>query len=368
MAPLTILVASYTDSIYTLSFDPAPSTGSPTLNLLTRTPVGHHPSWIMSHPSDKSLVFTALEQADGEIVAIKYGSGGIVEGGEVVARANSGGADPCTLLVTEDELIIGNYSSGTIATLPISTSAPYILSPNPWTLSMPFEHVGRNKARQSSSHPHQTIFNPLNQKENELLVPDLGGDKIWRLTKRSDGKWAICGHVNFEAGGGPRHVAARGTTLYTLLELTSELAAHTFLPLPASPTPLTSLPTLFAPLPEPNNMFAAEILLPEPNASFPGTFIYTSNRNDPNPGGDTIAIFSLAAGEGQPELVNEVRTGLKHVRGMEFGGDDDKYLIVGGVEDGGVKIFERVDGGKGLEEIAKLGAEVVGCPTGFLWY
>jgi hypothetical protein len=110
MAPLTILVASYTDSIYTLSFDPTPLTGSPTLKLLARTPVGHHPSWIGSHPSNKSLIYTGLEQADGEVVAIKYGMGGTVEGGEVVARAKSGGADPCTLLVTEDELIIGNVS------------------------------------------------------------------------------------------------------------------------------------------------------------------------------------------------------------------------------------------------------------------
>jgi len=367
MAPLTILVASYSDSIYTLSFDPSSPIGSPALKLLARTPVGHHPSWIASHPSDTSLIFTALEQTNGEIVAIKYGSGEEIEGGEVVARSKSGGKDPCTLLVTENELIIGNYSSGTIATLPISTAAPYLLSPNPWTLSMPFEHVGLNKARQESSHPHQTVFNPLNDREDELLVPDLGADKVWRLTKRSDGQWAIRGQVDLESGGGPRHVVARGNTLYTLLELTSKLAVHALPPLPASPTPRTSLFTLST-LPMPDGMFAAEILLPEPNESFPGTFIYTSNRNDPDPGGDTIAIFSLAAGEDQPELVNEVRTGLNHVRGMEFGGDDDKYLVVGGVEGGGVKVFERVDGGKGLEEVAKLEADVVACPTGFLWY
>ncbi|KAG1751926.1 Lactonase, 7-bladed beta-propeller-domain-containing protein [Suillus occidentalis] len=367
MAPLTILVASHTDSIYTLSFDPTSSTGSPTLELLARTPVGYHPSWIISHPSNKSIIYTGLKQADGEVVAIKYGMGGTVKGGEVVARAKSGGAGPCTLLVTEDELIIGNYTSGTIATLPISTSAPYILSPNPWTLSMPFEHVGRNKARQSSSHPHQIIFNPLNQTEKELLVPDLGADKVWRLTKRGDGGWAICGHIDFEAGGGPRHVAARGTSLYTLLELTLKLVVHTLPPLPAPPTLLTSLFTLSA-LPIPDTMTAAEILLPEPNTSFPETFIYTSNRDDPHSEGDTIAIFSLAAGEGQPELVNEVRTGLNHVRGMAFGGDDDKYLVMGGAEGGGVKVFERIHGGKGLEEIARLGADVVGCSTGFLWY
>ncbi|KAG1888880.1 Lactonase, 7-bladed beta-propeller-domain-containing protein, partial [Suillus fuscotomentosus] len=352
-----LLVTSCTDSIYTLSFDPVPSTGSPTLNLLARTIVGHHLSWIVSHPFDKSLICTGLKQADGEVAMIKYGRGGTVKEGEVVARAKSGGADPCTLLVAEDEHIIGNVSpqNGTIATLLISTSAPYILSPHPWTLSMSFEYVSWNKTRQSSSHPH---LNPLNQTEKELLVPDLGTDKVWRLTKRNDGKWSIHGHIDFEAGGGPRHVVARGNTLYMLLELTLKLAVHTFPPLPATPTCLTSLFTLSA-LPIPDTMLAAEILLPKPNTSFPETFIYTPNRNDPHSEGYTIAIFSLATGEGQPELVNEVCTGLIHVRGMVFGGDKDKYLVVGGAEGSGVKIFERIDGGKGLQEIAKLGEDVV---------
>jgi len=88
---------------------------------------------------------------------------------------------------------------------------------------MPFEYVGRNKT--------------------QLLVPDLGTDKVWRLTKRNDGKWSIRDHIDFEAGGGPRHIAARGNTLYTLLELTSKLAVHTFPPRPVPPTRLTSVHT-----------------------------------------------------------------------------------------------------------------------------
>ncbi|KAG2085483.1 hypothetical protein BD769DRAFT_1632796 [Suillus cothurnatus] len=306
MVPQTILVASYTDSIYTLSFDLTPLIGSLTLKLLAQTPIGYHPSWIGSHPSNNSLIIQGSNRQMEKSSQSK-----------VVARAKSGGADPCTLLVTEDELIIGN-------------------------------HVGRNKACQSSSHPHQVILNPLNQTEKELLVPDLGADKVWRLTKRSNGKWSICGHINFEAGVAHDILTPEillnvmtGSTSYTLLELTLNLAVHTFPPLPAPPTLLTP----------------SEVLLPEPNASFPETFIYTSNRNDPHLEGDTIA----------PELVNEARTGLTHVRGMVFGGNDDKYLVVGGVEGGGVKVFERIEGRKGLKEITKL-IEDVGCPTGFLWY
>jgi len=154
--------------------------------------------------------------------------------------------------------------------------------------------------------------------------------------------------------------------MYTLLELSSKLSVHEF---PASDTrpPQTSLSTLVNPPLAPHAMQAAEILLPKPNATFPDPFIYVSNRNDPSPGGDTIAIFSLAAGETEPELVTEVRTGLKHLRGMYFGGGDDNYLIAGGVEGGGVKIFERVEGGKNLKEVASLSEHIVPKPACFLW-
>jgi 6-phosphogluconolactonase (cycloisomerase 2 family) len=110
-------------------------------------------------------------------------------------------------------------------------------------------------------------------------------------------------------------------------------------------------------------MLAAEILIPAPNKSFPTPYVYISNRNDPSPEGDAIAIFSTEGSE--LALIAEVRTGLSHVRGMVFGGDDDRWLIVGGVNGGGVKVYERVDGGKGLRFVA--GNEGMVKATGFLW-
>ncbi|KAG9312267.1 hypothetical protein JVU11DRAFT_7570 [Chiua virens] len=147
----------------------------------------------------------------------------------------------------------------------------------------------------------------------------------------------------------------KGNTLYVLLELTSELAVYKV----HSTDMLTHVATLstLKASPTPSGMAAAEILIPKPNRSFPTGYIYTSNREDPHPEGDTIAIFSLEKGEERPELVTEVRTGLRHLRGMVFGGDDDRWLIVGGVgsratslEGGGIKIYERVEGGKGLRQ------------------
>ncbi|KAF8627748.1 hypothetical protein AX17_006115 [Amanita inopinata Kibby_2008] len=112
-------------------------------------------------------------------------------------------------------------------------------------------------------------------------------------------------------------------------------------------------------------MLAAEILLPKPNGTTTTTpYVYVSNRNDPSPEGDAISIFATSK-EMTLELVAEVRTGLKHVRGMALGGPDDRWLIVGGVNGGGVKVFERVDGGTGLRLVAEN--EGVEAPTGFLW-
>lgn len=147
--------------------------------------------------------------------------------------------------------------------------------------------------------------------------------------------------------------------MYTLLELTSSLAAHKDGKL------IKTVPTLSNPLPVPNEMLAAEILIPETNATFSTPYIYISNRNDPSPQGDIISIFAIEA-DGSPKLVNEVRSGLKHLRGMVFGGPDSKWLVSGGVLGGGVKVFERFDGGKSLKEVASS-LDAVDSPTGFLW-
>ena len=112
-------------------------------------------------------------------------------------------------------------------------------------------------------------------------------------------------------------------------------------------------------------MIAAEILIPAPNSSFPTPYLYLSNRNDPSPEGDIISIVAIENPD-TLELVAEVRTGMTHVRAMQFGGPDDKYLIAGGTNGGGVKVFERVNLGKGLKEVASNIS--VKAPTAFLWF
>lgn len=152
--------------------------------------------------------------------------------------------------------------------------------------------------------------------------------------------------------------------LYTLNELTSTLTAHRLPPLPAAPTLLSTTPTIRRPSAEPlGDRLSAELLLAPAIGGDP-SFLYASNRNDPGPAGDTLAIFSLENPEA-PELVAEVHTGLRHLRGAAIVGEDNRWVVLGGTQGGGVKVYERVDRGRSLREIASLpGVEQ---PTAFLW-
>ncbi|KAJ3932612.1 MAG: Lactonase, 7-bladed beta-propeller-domain-containing protein [Lentinula lateritia] len=348
----TIIGSSYTSDVYTFYFE------GDSLALISSVEVGFHPSWIAFHPEDRSLIFAGLEQDEGKIIAIKYDA---ELKGAVVAESSSGGKDPCSVVVVKDELLIANYSSGSISTLPVSQNAPYILADTPIS-TITLSGSGPNQERQLSPHTHQVIYI---DEYNEILVPDLGGDRVYRLKKDAKGTWSIAGHIDHEAGSGPRHVAVHDGYLYTLLELKSSIAKHSF---PRSPTSdvkfIAKTPTMYNPPPLPNDMLAAEILIPKPNATFTTPYVYVSNRNHPSPEGDSVAIFSIEKPDA-PELIAEVRTGLRHLRGMEFGGPDDMYLCAGGLYAGGVRIFERTEGGRNLKLVAQNSS--IKSPTGFLW-
>jgi len=143
---------------------------------------------------------------------------------------------------------------------------------------------------------------------------------------------------------------------------------------------------------------AAEILISTPTDKFPNPLIYVSNRNiSPNvtdPKGDTIAIFEFINGtdstgagddtntntnsaatcskrkrmlkrsqhqrfrrEGEAlKLLAQVPTGLQQIRSMALGRVDDggdEFIIAGANTEGGVAVFQRVDGGRNLTLVAR---------------
>jgi len=161
--------------------------------------------------------------------------------------------------------------------------------------------------------------------------------------------------------------------IYTLLELTNDVVTHHWSSLSENPRPApTTTSTL--PNPHPQGMFAAEILVSKPIGIDDLPHLYVSNREDPSEEGDTIAIFSLVDKENRkepkdiPELVKQVPTGLFHVRGMSFGGADGEWLIAGGVNKGGVRLFKRVKDNNGEEDLEFVAENKdIKKPTVFVW-
>ncbi|KAG9125652.1 hypothetical protein FRC07_006740 [Ceratobasidium sp. 392] len=367
MPKYRILVASYTPNITTLEFD----SSKKTLKDIAQSPAGTNPSWIAAHPSDKTLILATNEVTDGKVHLFKLKEDG---GLKLLESMGSAGEDPAHLAVLEDEVVVGNYSSGTVLAISFSKSAPHFLSSK---TPIQFSGSGPNSARQSSSHPHQ-IF-PISA--TEILIPDLGADRVVRLTKGKDGEWAETGDLKAGAGEGPRHVQLHDGVLYIVDELTNKIAAHKFPPTASSSliASLSTLPEPVTPPPptdrsgsaptngssEPLPLLAAELLL----TKTPTPLLFVTNRNEPHPDGDSIAIFSplkTSSGPDGFELIASTRTGLRHVRGAAFGVPDDKYLIVGGADKGGVKVYERSGPrGEKLTEVASMHGVVA--PTGFLW-
>lgn len=153
-----------------------------------------------------------------------------------------------------------------------------------------------------------------------------------------------------------------GETLYVLNELDSTLTAYTY-DEKVSATEIKTLSLLTPPAKPAEGMLGAELLYAAASPSFAQPLLYASNRNEPHAEGDSIAIFSIQDGL---ELVGEVRTGLKALRAVAFGGEENKYLVIGGLTGGGIKVFERVEGGKSLKEVAHLAEDAVPQPTSFV--
>lgn len=106
------------------------------------------------------------------------------------------------------------YTSGTLTALALTPSAPYLLSPPAPTLT--FTGAGPNAERQEGPHPHEAYVHPA---DDEVLVPDLGADKVRRLRRQGEGgegRWEVVGEVLYPPGSGPRHVVFHGAPSLSL--------------------------------------------------------------------------------------------------------------------------------------------------------
>ncbi|TFK70245.1 hypothetical protein BDN72DRAFT_551718 [Pluteus cervinus] len=353
MVSFKILAGGYTSFVATYLFN----TDTNSLSVYSRSTTGTNPSWISAHPKNSSILYAVNEVGPtGALQSFTISQSGTLS--SAVETITSSGSNPAYVVpLSSGEVAIMNYSSGNGRIIP-TTSSPQRFNSSAGVLS--FAQTGRD-----ASHPHMAL-----EYNGEILVPDLGGDTIWRLVQNgSPGQFRIQGSIPQPYGSGPRHIAIYNERLFTIHELSSTLSVQT---IPAAPngtstviSTVSIIPTDAGTPPSGSTTWAAaEILIPSPSSRFPTPYIYVSNRNvgyNLDPRGDSIAIFehvNVGTSSESLRLVNQVFTGLSQIRGMQFGPADsrggDEFLIAAGVAGtAGTVVLRRTEGGRNLQVVAR---------------
>ncbi|KAJ7318950.1 Lactonase, 7-bladed beta-propeller-domain-containing protein [Mycena albidolilacea] len=373
MVNFTILAGGFSTFIATYVFD----SDANTLSLTKQSETGSSPSWIASHPTNLSILYAVNElNPGGFLQSFTVDSAGGVQN---VDNVTTGGNGPTfTVMLSTGEVTGMNFGSPNCSFVATVPDDPLHFERDSPVISFPIPEG-------APSNPHMSL-----EVGDEVFVPDLGGDKIWRIARNgAPGNFKVQGQIDVDKGTGPRHIAVRDNILFTVHETASTLTAQA---IPAGPNgtalPLIANVSTFPADALPGSKFAAaEILISTPTDKFPTPLIYVSNRNiSPNvtdPAGDTIAIFEFVNGTdcteasagsvrrmlrrrlsrrqddanatagagGQLKLLAQIPTGLQQIRSMALGRVDDggdEFLIAGANTVGGVAVFQRVDGGRNL--------------------
>lgn len=271
---------------------------------LVDSAVTPNPSYLAVSP-DQQFVYAVNELGNGEgggkVTAFRFdkGTGKLTP----LNQASSVGEHPC--YITTDQtgkwVIVGNYSSGTVAVLPVK---------NDGSLGEAVavqQHKGKGPTdRQKSPHVHATVISKDNK---TLYVPDLGIDKLMIYSFN-----AKTGHLapkdttlSSAPGAGPRHFTFHPNAkwAYLLQELSGKISVYR-----VQNGLLQPLQTLSA-LPKD---FKGSFTSADIHISPDGNFLYASNRDESN----TLAIFRINTGDGKLTLVGHQPVLGKTPRNFSF--------------------------------------------------
>jgi 6-phosphogluconolactonase len=228
-------------------------------------------------------------------------------------------------------LVMANYASGNVAVLPIAPDGS--LKDQHQLVQLPGE-PGPHKIEQTSSHPHDIVFDPSGR---FVLVPDKGLDRVFVFRfDAATGRLAPTdqGSVKSRPGAGSRHLAfhPKLPIVWVLNELDSTIATYRF---DTERGSLTALQVMSTVPPD----FTGYSTTAEIAVSPDGRFVYGSNR-----GHDSVTIFA-ASPEGLLSVVGWQPT---QGSGPRFIGlDPAGHFLNAANEQGDTVVTFRVDGSSG---------------------
>ena len=326
-----LIIGSYTndtsDGIYVYKFNTL--TGDNSFVSSVKTP---NPSFLTVSP-DHRFVYAVNENADstrftvtGHVASFSFDK--VTGKLKFINRQESGGKHPCYITVdkTGKWVIAGNYSSGSLAVLPVRSNGEID------TAIQIIEHEGSGVVadRQEAPHVHATFLHPNNK---VLYVPDLGIDKVMIYNfdaKKGKLKEFDPPFVMTEPGTGPRHIDIHpnGKFAYLVEELTGAVSAYKI-----EKDGYLSLIQNISALPRD---FTGDVGSADIHVSPDGKFLYCSNRGESN----TLGIFSIDQSTGELVWIDHQSTLGKTPRNFSFD-PTGNFLLVANQNSNEIVIFKR---------------------------
>lgn len=330
-----VLVGTYTrgksKGIYSYKFNSA--TGKLTeLGLAAETV---NPSYLVIHPN-RRWVFATNEvgefgkERSGSVSAFSLDlkSGKLT----LLNTVSSRGQAPCHLSIdqTGKNLLIANYSSGTIAIAPIQADGQL------GQVRMSMQHRGGSADANRQKEPHAHSVN-VSKNNKYAVAADLGTDEliVYRLDAKRGALNVEREPTKLKSGLGPRHFAFHPNDkyAYAVNELGSSVTALTW---DASAGLLKEIQTISTlPAGYKETSYCAEIVV-HPN----GKHVYASNR-----GHHSIAVFDVNAATGELTAKGQVKTGGEWPRNFNID-PSGQYLLAANERSDSIVVFKiGADGG-----------------------
>lgn len=240
----------------------------------------------------------------------------------LINRQSSLGSLPCHITASRYWIAVANYGSGSVAVFRRESDGAIGLK----TSYVQHEGSGPVRDRQQCAHAHEVRL----VSDTELLVPDLGADRVYQYRINPRGVLNIDPSTTAVGpGSGPRHIVAhpQQPLYYLLNELSNIIAVLHRNDVHHDQAFVSTLPGGY-----PGSSTTAEIQL-----SDDGRFIYASNR-----GHDSIVTMALDD-RGLPRQPSWVPTHGEHPRFFCFD-PTRKWLLVANQQSDNVAVFPVVDG------------------------
>ncbi|MEE1947091.1 lactonase family protein [Pedobacter sp. KR3-3] len=273
-----LLVGTYTnkgnsEGIYVYDFNTL--TAETKLKAVAKNVV--NPSYL-AISKDKKFVYSVNEDGKNSgVSSFKFNS----TSGDLtfINKKASEGADPCYISVDDKNVILANYSGGTISVF--GRHADGSLS----DAKQVIKHTGKSidpQKRQESAHVHMVQFTP---DKKYLISNDLGEDQIYSYNYNPNSAnkvLSIKTVIKTNAGTGPRHLtfSPNGRFAYLVHEFNGSITAFVYAN--GNLKKIQEIATT-------GKDFAGKIDGADIHVSADGKFLYESNRGDAN----TINVFAI---------------------------------------------------------------------------